>query len=133
MVEGTGAEAGERGPIPVVAVVRDLFFAVRIRDTLAARGYTVAVAKTAEAVRAAVATPPALLVIDLAFAGIDPPGLIASLKGDPTTAAIPILAFGSHLDHAARDAAKAAGADRVVANSKLAEDLPALAERYARR
>ncbi len=123
----------EQAPLPVVAVVRDLFFAIRIRDTLAPRGYAVVVAKTTEAVRAAVVTPPALLVVDLAFAAIEPPRLIAALKSDPATAGIPILAFGSHLDHAARDAAKAAGADRVVANSKLVEDLPDLALRYARR
>ena len=81
--------------------------------------------------RLAAEPAPALIIVDLSFRGIDPPGLIARLKGDAATRAVPILAFGSHLDHAARDAAKGAGADRVVPNSKLAEDLPALVERYA--
>ena len=117
----------------IVAVVRDLFFAVRIRDTLRPRGYAVAVAGSAPALAQALAAEPApaLIIVDLSFRGIDPPGLIARLKGDAATRAVPILAFGSHLDHAARDAAKGAGADRVVPNSKLAEDLPALVERYA--
>lgn len=126
----------ESEPIRVVAVVRDLFFAVRIRDTLRPRGYQVEVAKSADALRQALAAagdPPALIIIDLAFVASDPPRLIADLKAEASTARIPILAFGSHLDHASRAAAKAAGADRVVANSKLAEDLPDLVSRYARR
>ena len=127
---------GASEPIRVVAVVRDLFFAVRIRDTLRPRGYLVEVAKSADALRQALAAPvapPALIIVDLAFSASDPPRLIAGLKADPATAALPILAFGSHLDHASRAAARAAGADRVVANSKLADDLPELVSRYARK
>jgi PleD family two-component response regulator len=120
-------------PTRIVAVVRDLFFAIRIRETLAPRGYAVAVAKTNDALDAALAEgPAALLIVDLAFTAIEPAALIARLKGDAASAAIPILAFGSHLDQTSRDAAKAAGADRVVANSKLAEALPDLVARYAR-
>jgi CheY-like chemotaxis protein len=116
----------------VVAVVRDLFFSIRIKETLQAHDYMVAVARSQQALDDALAAaPPALIIIDLNFRGIDPPTTIAQLKGNPATRGIPILAFGSHLDQASRDAAKAAGADRVVPNSKLAEDLPALARRYA--
>ena len=123
-------------PTRIVAVVRDLFFAIRIRETLAPRSYAVEVAKSSEALRgilAATGAPIALIIIDLAFAAINPATVIAELKGTPATAGTPILAFGSHLDHASRDAAKAAGADRVVANSKLAEALPDLVSRYALR
>ncbi len=116
----------------IIAVVRDLFFSIRIKETLQAHGYSVVVAKSPQALADALAeAQPALIILDLNFRGIDPPATIAQLKANPATQAIPILAFGSHLDHAARDAAKAAGADRVVPNSKLAEDLPALARRYA--
>ena len=127
---------GTNESIRVVAVVRDLFFAIRIRDTLRPHGYAVEVVKSVDALHQALATPaesPALIIVDLAFAAADPPGLIAGLKADPATASLPILAFGSHLDHASRDAAKTAGAKRVVANSKLAEDLPELVNRYALR
>ena len=125
-----GAAAERR----IVAVVRDLFFAVRIRETLAPRGYRVDVAKSREALDALLAEGvlPALVIVDLAFVASDPPALIAALRAAPRTATLPILAFGSHLDRAARDAAKGAGADRVVANSKLAEALPELVARYAR-
>ncbi len=116
----------------IVAVVRDLFFAVRIRETLGPRGYTVTVARSAEAVAQALAeqdAPPVLLIVDLAFAAIAPVDLIASVRRDPAHHNLPILAFGSHLDHAARAAAKAAGATRVIANSQLAASLPDLVAR----
>jgi CheY-like chemotaxis protein len=121
-------------PTRIVAVVRDLFFAIRIRETLAPRGYAVEVAKSAAALQGALdaaGQPIALIIIDLAFAAIAPATTIAELKVAPATAGIPILAFGSHLDQTSRDAAKAAGANRVVANSKLAEALPELVSRYA--
>ncbi len=123
------------GTTHIVAVVRDLFFAVRIGNTLRPLGYRVDVVNSDTALRAALRDgpgTPALVIVDLAFGAIDPPGRIAALKADPATRAIPVLAFGSHLDHAARAAAKAAGADRVVANSQLAADLPALVTRLTR-
>ena len=126
----------DQGVQRIVAAVRDLFFAVRIKDTLQAQGHEVVIAKSAEALNVALAAPaaaPTLIIIDLNFRALDPPATIARLKADPATRAIPILAFGSHLDHAARDAAKAAGADRVAANSQLADDLPGLVARVMRR
>jgi CheY-like chemotaxis protein len=118
----------------IIAVVRDLFFAIRICETLAPRGYRVDVAKSRGAFDTLIAAAglPALVIVDLAFVASDPPALIAALRAAPRTATLPILAFGSHLDRAARDAAREAGADRVVANSKLAEALPELVARYAR-
>ena len=117
----------------IVAIVRDLFFAVRIGNTLRPLGYRVDVVHSAAALGASLREdPPALLIVDLAHAAIDPPRQIADLKAGVVTGTIPILAFGSHLDQAGREAAKGAGADRVVANSKLTEDLPALVARYAR-
>ncbi len=122
---------GSAGP-RIIVVVKDLFFALRIGNTLRPLGYQVQRVDAEGALQAATRVdPPALIVVDLNFRGIDPPRQIAALKAAPATRAVPILAFGSHLDHAAREAAKAAGADRVVANSKLVEDLPALVARYA--
>ena len=125
------AEDRAAGP-RVVALVHDLFFAVRIRDTLRPFGYRVEVANSEEKLAGALrGDRPALLIVDLAFAAIDPPRRIAALKADEPTRALPVLAFAPHLDHAARKAGQDPGADRLVANSKLAEDLPELVPRYA--
>src|SRR5829696_6524686 len=77
----------------VIAVVRDLFFSIRIKETLQAHGYAVAVANSPQALTAALAdAPTALIILDLNFRGIDPPATIARLKADPASGAIPALA-----------------------------------------
>jgi hypothetical protein len=48
-------------------------------------------------------------------------------------AAIPVLAYGSHVDIAAQTEARAAGATRVIPNSKLAADVPGQIERTLAR
>src|SRR3954447_180923 len=116
----------------VLALVPDLMFASRIEPTLRQLGYRVTVVKDAAALDAAArGDGPALVLVDLAARGVDVPAAIAALKGDVATRALPVVAFGPHLDEVARDAAAAAGADAVVANSKRALALPRLVERYA--
>ena len=118
----------------VLALVPDLMFASRIEQALGALGYRVEfITDTPTLVARAQGGAPMLVLVDLAARGIDAPATIAALKGHPATRAIPLLAFGPHLDEAARAAARAAGADAVVANSKLALDLGGLLARYARR
>ncbi|HET8626718.1 MAG TPA: hypothetical protein VFL91_04835 [Thermomicrobiales bacterium] len=120
----------------IVAAVKDLFFAVRIGNTLRPRGYRVDVVNTPEALDAALTAegdPPALLIVDLGFAALDPAARIAAVKADERTRAIPVLAFGSHLDRTGQRAAREAGADRVIANSQLAGSLPALVQRLVRQ
>lgn len=41
---------------------------------------------------------------------------------------VPVIAYGSHIDVEAQAQARAAGATRVIANSKLAADLPSIVE-----
>lgn len=116
----------------VIAIVRDLFFGLRIANTLGPHGYQVETVSTPSRLRAALDRGlPNLLVVDLACAACEPLATIAALKASSTTNPLPILAFGPHVDRVARDAAKAAGADRVVANSKLHDDLVPLVARYA--
>jgi CheY-like chemotaxis protein len=116
----------------VLALVPDLMFATQIEQVAEQAGYRIAFAADAARLAArAHADRPALVLLDLAARGIDVPAAIRDLKGDAATMTIPVVAFGPHLDEAARVAASAAGADAVVANSKLAFDLPGLLARYA--
>jgi len=116
----------------VLALVPDLMFATRIESALGYLGYRPLIVKDAAGLLAAAhIQAPALVLVDLAAVGVDVPAAITALKASPVTRAIPLVAFGPHLDEAARAAARAAGADAVVANSKLALDLPGLLARYA--
>jgi CheY-like chemotaxis protein len=117
----------------VLGLVPDLLFATRIEQGLRHLGYRVDLAADATALVARTReAEPELVLVDLAARGVDVPAAIRALRADPATRAVPIVAFGPHLDEAARAAARDAGADAVVANSKLALDLPGVLARYAR-
>jgi CheY-like chemotaxis protein len=117
----------------VLALVPDLLFASRIEQALRRLGYRAEFAPDGAALLAQLrASPPALVLVDLAARGVEPVAAIRALKQDPVGREVPVVAFGPHRDTAARMAAQQAGADAVVANAELALDLPGLVARYAR-
>lgn len=98
----------------VAAVVQDLFFGERVEQGLTRLGCRAAVAERYEPERL-IADRPALLVVDLESPRPQWEALIRAAHA----AGIPVLAFGSHVDREAREAALAAGATRVVAKSRF--------------
>jgi DNA-binding response OmpR family regulator len=68
---------------------------------------------------------PALVIVNTATTGVDWEAAIREARA----AGYPLLAFGSHMDLEARARALEAGAQRVVANSKFASDMPGLVRR----
>src|SRR5215216_1153659 len=108
----------------VLVAVPDLLFGVQIGNAVRAAGGTPVTIRRAEEAYTALAegteNRPDAVVVDLA-ARIDPPALIRAAAAQ----AIPVFAFGPHLDTEAIRSARAAGADKVVANSGLAAALPA--------
>lgn len=75
---------------------------------------------------------PALIIFDLNNDGVPWREWITLISSAPATRRIPILCFGSHVDVAAAQAAKSAGAKVVVARSRFASALPELIEKHAR-
>jgi hypothetical protein len=97
----------------VAAVVPDLFFASKVRETLTAAGHEVTVVTPGAPMEADV------MVVDLDAAGPDvelPPGT-------------PRLGFYSHVDTDTRERAQQAGFDLVVPRSRMAREMPALVDR----
>jgi DNA-binding response OmpR family regulator len=113
----------------ILALEKDLFFAVKIRDTLRHHEMEAQTVRTLEKFEQGLTTTdegkPALVIVDIAIQGVDWEEAIrrARAKG------YPVLAFGSHMDLEARARALQAGARRVVANSKFASDMPGLIRR----
>jgi hypothetical protein len=101
----------------VVAVVTDLFFQSRINSAGRAAGRQVRFVTNEKELSDVAEFGVALVDLD---AGLDVPAAIRRLK---SVSGRPVVAFGPHLDTAARKAAKAAGADRVLAKSRFVEDL----------
>lgn len=114
----------------IVALVPDIMFGVRVRDVLDQLGYHARVYEVAADALAALTPDLSLLIIDLRGPVDDLTELVSAAKRlDP---GLPVLAFGSHVDVERQQAARKAGCDRVVANSKFNADLPSLVATLAR-
>jgi DNA-binding response OmpR family regulator len=113
----------------ILALEKDLFFAVKMRDTLRHHDMEVKTARTLpifeQGLSAEGSEKPALVIVNTATTGIDWEAAIRQARA----AGYPVLAFGSHMDLEARAKALAAGAQRVVANSKFTSDMPGLVKR----
>ena len=111
----------------ILAAVDDLMFSSRISTAAKAVGATIRFTRSVEAViGAARETRPALVILDLNSARTHPLEILAALKADPLLAAIPTVGFVSHVDTPTIEAAREAGADRVLARSAFVEQLPQL-------
>jgi DNA-binding LacI/PurR family transcriptional regulator len=102
------------------AVVTDLFFQARISAAARAAGLTVQFLTGLGQIPEHVGGACVLVDLD---AALDVTAAIERLKA---AGARQIIAFGPHLDTERRKAARAAGADRVLAKSKFVSDLPAI-------
>jgi DNA-binding NtrC family response regulator len=110
----------------ILALEKDLFFSVKMRDTLRHHGMEVKTVRNLLAFEESLAATdeeePALVIVNIATTGVDWEAAIRQAR----TAGLKVLAFGSHMDLEARSKALEAGAQRVVANSKFTSDMPGL-------
>ncbi len=115
--------------IPILALEKDLFFSVKMRDTLRHHDMEVTTVRTLAAfeqrLAASTGERPQLVIVNTATVGVDWEAAIRAAR----TRDLPVLAFGSHMDLEARAKALQAGAQRVVANSKFSSDMPGLVNR----
>ena len=110
-----------------VAVVRDLFFVARIRETARLAGTPLVFARTPEEITAALAgsEPPSLVILDLTTSGWDYDALFAALAAAPD---VPVLGFTTHA-LARTTQPLHARCRRVVTKETLTQELPALLQR----
>ncbi len=109
----------------ILLLIPDLFFSVRVADTVRALGHEPRDVSNAAALVAVARQGAAGIIIDTQE-GSNWQAAVRQIKGDPQTATIPILAFGSHVEVALQRAAVEAGCDRLVTRGKLMRELPAL-------
>jgi len=110
----------------VTAIVNDLIFMTKIRNTAEYFGLSVAFAGTEEQVDRYVRDCE-LILIDLENQFIDSLNLIEKLKSDPATSSIKLIGYMSHLNTPLRARAIASGCDGVLSrfefNSSVREIL----------
>ena len=104
----------------VIAVVRDLFFVARIRETARLAGVPLVFARTPEELTTRLAVPSRFVLLDLT-AGLDYETLFATVEA----AGVPVLAFTTHA-MARQTQPWHARCRRVVTKETLTQELPAL-------
>lgn len=118
----------------IIALVDDLFVVSRIEA--AAQPSSIKVhfpASSEEVERLLREDPPALLLVGMAATRLPWEALVRQAKGGASDHVPHVIAFGPHMDLALRERALAAGADEVLANSKLMTELPSLlSDTYSR-
>jgi CheY-like chemotaxis protein len=121
-------------PPRLLLVADDLMFPSRVREALRPLYGTVKVAATETAAIDAARSEPApdAVLVNLNARRYDPLAVIRAMKGDDRTRVLPLLAFAGHVEAEKHEAARAAGADLVAANSSVALHLPKLLERLQR-
>lgn len=111
-----------------VALAPDLMFGARIRAAANTAGVPLTLVRSAAELQQQAAGA-RLVLIDLDARGVDVPAAVAALRADARTAAATVVVFGPHVDGAALQAARRAGADVVLARSAFVGRLPDLMRR----
>ena len=119
-MNGAAGEQAVSEPTRVVAVVSDLFFVARIRETARLAGVPLDFAKTPDALEAALAAQPRFVLLDLTT-GLD----YASIFDVLGAAGVPVLGFTTHV-LARQTQPWHARCDRVVTKETLTQTLPSL-------
>jgi CheY-like chemotaxis protein len=109
--------------IRAVAVVKDLFFVARIKETARMVGTPLAFARTPEELKTSLAEAPDLVIVDLTTNGWDYEAFFAALES--VSPRPPVLGFTTHA--LARDTQPLhARCTRVVTKETLTQELPEL-------
>ena len=110
----------------------DLMFRSKVETTLGHMGHVALTLRAADDPAAVVAANhPVAAIVDLGLGEERWRHIVAAVRAPEPP--IPVLAFGSHVDRAMQAAARQAGCDLVVANSRLARELPDLVDRLITR
>jgi CheY-like chemotaxis protein len=119
------------GTKKVLAVLEDLFFTVKINESAKRAGLPVEFVKSERDALDKSAEHPALIIIDLNCASIDPLGLIKKLKANPETKKISLIGYLSHIQAELKQQAQEAGCNMVLARSAFSQNLLQILKRHA--
>jgi two-component system, sensor histidine kinase and response regulator len=83
----------------------------------------VLIGSPAGAVDKLAAEPPVVALVNLSADRLQPLEIVRAIKADARLAAVPVVGFTGHTEQARIETGRAAGCDRVVANSAVTGDL----------
>jgi len=109
----------------------DLLFTAKISDAAKRAGMQAEFVKEEQDLLEKAQSKPALIILDLNFAGVQPLELIAKLKSNPDLKQTSILAYVSHVDGELKQKAHEMGCHMVMAKSAFSRNLPQILKRHA--
>lgn len=115
----------------LIAVVDDLMFLSRIREAGRAAGIEVRAVRGASELLEAARNDARLVLVDADSERLPWQAAIAALRADAAAATLPVVAFVSHVRADRAEAARLAGATRVLARSAFVKELPELVAQAA--
>ncbi len=110
----------------VVAFMDDLLFLSRVREAAGALGLELQTARATDPLLTAVRSGARLVLVDADSDRLPWAAGLAALRAEPACAAVPVVAFVSHVHAERAKAAQAAGASRVLARGAFVRELPRL-------
>lgn len=113
-------------PSPVIVYSPDLLLRQKLVSGIEAIGHAATGAASAARLRGKLADGARALVIEMDADGVDAIALIAALRDDPATSALPIAGFCAHTREELIGEAHEAGADVVVSRGAIVRKLPAI-------
>lgn len=116
----------------LIALVDDLLFLSRIREAGRAVGIEVRGVRGASDLLAAAREQARLVLVDADSERLPWQAALSALRAEPALRALPVIAFVSHVRADLAEAARAAGASRVLARSAFVKELPELVALAAR-
>jgi CheY-like chemotaxis protein len=110
----------------VITVVDDLMFHSRIREAARGAGVEIRSARTPGDLVEAVRAGGRLVLVDADSSRLPWAEAVRAMRAEASLAAVPVVAFLSHVHVERAEAARAAGATRVLARGAFVQELPRL-------
>jgi CheY-like chemotaxis protein len=110
----------------VITLVDDLMFLSRIREAARGAGVEIRSARGPKDLVEAARGGARLVLVDADNSRLPWAEAVSALRADPSVAAVPVIAFLSHVHAERAEAARAAGASRVLARGAFVHELPHL-------
>jgi len=109
----------------------DLLFTAKISDAAKRAGIQAEFVRTEEELLEKAQSKPALIILDLNFAGVQSLKLITKLKANLDLKRTSLLAYVSHVDGDLKQQAHELGCHMVMARSAFSQNLPQILKRHA--
>jgi len=113
----------------ILVAVTDIFFYTKVRDALLPKGYRLEKARQQQDIRdKAGSTNPSAVILNMNDQTLDAFQALETLKADPRSNAIPILAFANHEEVDTWNRAKALGVTKIVSRNEFSARIRDLVE-----